>query len=84
MTEVRVLIPFRTIRIQNLLFEAISYGSAWLCVAKLKEHGFETKNFRNKTKKQKIEPKIIKMSDMVSHAAWARVGSIRSHTDPYG
>ena len=31
--------------------------SAWLCVEKLKKHGFETKKPKNKTGNPKIEPK---------------------------
>ena len=37
MTEVRVLVQFCTVRIQNWLFED---NSAWFCVEELEKHSF--------------------------------------------
>ena len=58
MTEVRVLVKFRTCRIQNWLFEVISNDSAWFCVEELKKHSFSIKNtiFNYKTN---LDPKIL-------------------------
>ena len=67
MTEVRVLVQFRTIPVQAGFLKQFHNGSVWFCVEKFNKQGFETRTPKNTIEKEnKTEEEIVKSLKMIN------------------